>query len=259
MAPFGGKIAVIEISGTIGRRTRPETHLPLLERVRDSKRLHALVLAIDSPGGAAPASEELYLGVAKVAASKPVVACIRGMGTSGALYVASGAHKVIAVRNAMVGSIGVIFAQPIAEQLFQKIGLSFSVRKTGPHKDMFGPWRAPTEDENKKLDDLMGEVFERFIEVVAQGRKMSPDAVRKLATGEVFTAQRAKELGLVDELGDMEDALNAAAKMAGIRKQVTYLRPKRRMFSLFRGGLGEDLAAAFMEEVEAGMMGRLRM
>ena len=145
------RIAVIEMSGVIGRGVRPQEYLPLLERVRKSNRLPALVLVVDSPGGSAAASEELYLGVKGIAEVKPVVAFIRDRGASGAYYISSPAHKIVAIRNALVGSIGVIFARPVAEQLLQKIGVTFSVQKTGEHKDMFGPWRGPTPAETEKL------------------------------------------------------------------------------------------------------------
>ena len=251
------QIAVVELFGTIGRAVRPELVLPLLARVREGRRFRALLLDINSPGGSAAASEELFLGVQKVSASKPVVAYVRGMGTSGALYISSAAHKIVAVRNALVGSIGVIFARPIAAQLLEKAGISFSVQKTGPHKDMFGPWRQPTPDEVGKLEGLAGEVFERFLEVVAQGRHMSIDAVRELATGEAFTSQRAKQTGLVDELGDFENALEMAGSLASVKPRPAYLRPRRRWFSMLRGGAGQEVADALMEELETAFTGRL--
>ena len=251
------KIAVIELQGVIGKAVRPQLYLPLLERVRRSGRLRALVLAVDSPGGAAAASEELYLGVKKVAAVKPVVAFIRDQGASGAYYISSAAHKIVAIRNGLVGSIGVISARPVAEQLFQKVGVAFSVQKSGEHKDMFGPWRAPTSVEAEKVQGLLAEIYTRFVEVVAQGRNMDSARVQELATGELFTSQRAKELGLVDELGDLDAALDLAASMAGIRRRVLYLRPKRPLFRLLRGGFAQEMAQALVEEVEFGMTGRL--
>ncbi|MCH8191086.1 MAG: signal peptide peptidase SppA, partial [Chloroflexi bacterium] len=93
--PRGKRIGIIEIQGTIGRGVRPETHLPLLERARESRRIAALVLAVDSPGGSAAASEEIYLAVAKVAAVKPVVAYIRNLGASGALYISVASRKIV--------------------------------------------------------------------------------------------------------------------------------------------------------------------
>ncbi len=251
------RVAVIEMQGTIGRGVRGAVHLPLLDRARKSPAVGAVVLSIDSPGGSASASEEVYLGVSRVAEVKPVVACIQGSGTSGAYYIASAANKIVAVRNALVGSIGVIFAQPIAEQLFQKLGIAFSIQKTGAHKDMFGPWRMPTSEENQKLQSLMDEVFTRFIQVVAAGRHLEEAKVRELATGEVFTSQRALTLGLIDELGDLDSAIDTAAGLAKIKRRVAYLRPPRRRFSILRAAFGQDLVYSFMEEVELGLQPKL--
>ena len=257
-----GKIAIIEFEGVIGRRVRPQIHLPLIERARRSKRVKALVLIIDSPGGPAATSEELYLAVAKVAEVKPVVAYIRGMGASGALYISVAAHKIVALRGAVVGSIGVIFSRLVAERLFERVGVSFSVQKTGANKDMFGPWRGPTPEEEQKLQAMLEDVFDRFVEVVAQGRKMDASRVRELATGELYSAQRAQSLGLIDELGDLDTALDMAASMAGIERREVYLRPRRPRFSL-RGVLGRDMASgiadALLDEIEASTAGRLWM
>ncbi|MEE9285457.1 MAG: signal peptide peptidase SppA [Dehalococcoidia bacterium] len=251
------KIGVIELQGTIGRGIRPETHLPLLERARESRRIGALVLAVDSPGGSAPAAEELYLGVAKVAAVKPVVAYIRNLGASGALYVSVAAQKIVAVHNSLIGSIGVISARLSATELLQKIGLAFSVQKTGDHKDMMSPWREPTPEEEEMVRALIGEVYDRFVQVVAEERRMDRATVERIATGEVYTAQRALTLGLIDELGDLDRALDLAAEMAGIRRRVVYLRPRRRFFPMLRAGFAREMTQAVLEELDLGLSRRV--
>ena len=251
------QVAVIEMHGTIGRGIRPEQYLPLFERAEKSRRISGLTLVVDSPGGSAAASEELYLAAARVAKAKPVVAYIRGLGTSGALYICSAAQKIVAVRGAVVGSIGVIFSRLVAEQALRRLGLDFSVRKTGPYKDMFGPWRAPTEEEDEKIDAMLDDTYQRFMEVVAEGRGLDQNRVRELATGEVFSAQRAHALGLVDELGDLNRALDLTAELAGIKRRVTYLRPRRRGFPWLRTPFGQDAATSFLEELEAGAVGKV--
>ena len=253
------RVGVIEMNGMIGRGVRPDTHLPLLERARDSKRIGALVLAINSPGGSASASEEIYLSVARVAETKPVVAYVRDLGASGALYIASSAQKIVAIRNALVGSIGVIFSRPILERLIERAGIGFSIQKTGPHKDMYGPWRSPTDEEVDKMNVLMGDVFDRFVEVVAKGRSLSDEAVRKLATGELYTANMAKGVGLIDEVGDMETAKEVARNLAGMKPKprLVYLRPRRRFSPIVRAGFGRESAAALLDELEERSIGRL--
>ncbi len=253
------RVGVIELNGIVGRGIRPDLHVPLLERARKSRRIGALVLVVDSPGGAAAASEELYLAVAKVADVKPVVALVRERGASGAYYISCAAHKVVAVRNAVVGSIGVIFARPVAEQMFQKLGLSFSVQKAGANKDMFGPWRAPTPEETRKVQALTDEIYERFVEVVAERRKLDVARVKELATGELYTAQRAVTLGLIDELGDLERAVELAASMAKVKPRTVQLRPRRRFIRLFQAGIAREMTEAVMEEFELGLMGKLWM
>jgi len=253
------KVGVIEMNGMIGRGVRPVDQLPLLERARDSGRIGALVLAISSPGGSAPASEEIYLGVARVAEVKPVVAYVREMGASGAFYIANGAQKIVALQNALVGSIGVIFSRPILDRLIDRVGIGLSVQKTGPHKDLYGPWRQPTDEEVGKMQALMGDVFERFIEVVAAGRNLSEDAVREVATGELFTARMAQERGLVDELGDLDTAKELAADLAGMKPKpkLAYLRPRRRFSPIVRAGFGREMVMAFIDEMEERSLGRL--
>ena len=253
------KVGVIEMNGMIGRGVQPSAHLPLLERARDSGRIGALVLAINSPGGSGAASEEIYLGVARVAEVKPVVAYIREMGASGAFYIANGGQKIVALRNALVGSIGVIFTRPILDRLIDRVGIGLSIQKTGPHKDLYGPWRAPTDEEAGKIQALLGDIFERFVEVVAKGRNLSEDAVREVATGEIFTARMAQERGLVDELGDLDTAKELAASLAGMKPapKLTYLRPRRRFSPIIRAGFGREVVSAFLDEMEERSWGRL--
>ena len=253
------RIGVLELRGAIGRSVKPEQHLPLLERAKKSGAIGALVLVVDSPGGSASASEELYLGAARVAESKPVVAYITGLGASGALYVSAAAHRIVAVRGSIIGSIGVIFSRLVAQDALQRLGLGFAVAKTGPHKDMFGPWRAPTEEEERKVDAMIDDMYQRFLQVVSEGRKIDLAKVREIATGEVFSAERAQALGLVDELGDLDRALDIAAEMAGIKRRTVALRPRRRFFPLMRPPWGREAADAIMEELEAAAVGRLSM
>ena len=255
----GKRVGLIEMNGMVGRGVAPSVHLPLLEKARDSGRIGALVLAINSGGGAASASEEIYLGVARVAEVKPVVAYIRGMGASGAFYIANGAQKIVALQNALVGSIGVIFTRPILDRLIDRVGIGLSVQKTGPHKDLYGPWRPPTDEEVGKMQALLGDVFERFVEVVAKGRNLNEETVREVATGELFTARMAQERGLIDALGDLDTAKGLAAELAVMKPQpkVVHLRPRRRFSPIVRAGFGREMVSAFLDEMEERSLGQL--
>ena len=237
--PFGlnrrAGVAVVELHGVIGTKIRSSTYSRLFDAIAKSKRYRALLLDIDSPGGSASGSEVLYHSIRKVAESKPVVAYVRGMGASGGYYLCCAASRVMALPTAMVGSIGVIYLRPVLEQLLGKVGVQFSVFKSGSLKDMTGFWRSPTTEEEGKFQELIDEVYENFVTVVAEGRSMDEARVKELATGEVYTARRALGMGLVDEIGGFDQALEAAARLGGARPRPLFLQPKRSFSDRFTG------------------------
>lgn len=250
LRPRAGRIAVVELHGTIGGGVRPTVLEPLLEVVRRARWLRALVLDINSPGGSAGASDLLYRKVKAIAQRKPVVAFIRETGASGAYYIACAAHRIVASPAAVVGSIGVLSIHPVLEALLQRWGVQMGVYKGGRLKDMGSPWRPPTDEERAKLQGLVDDFYNLFVGVVAEGRKMEEGRVREIATGEPFLAQRGKELGLVDEVGDQERALDIAAQMAGIKRRVVTLRPRRPFLARFFGLAGEAVAGSMWEALE---------
>ena len=219
-------IAVVEMHGVIGKDVDDVRYARVLKRVRDSNSVGALLLDIDSPGGTASDSELLYQSVCKVSASKPVVAFIRGMGASGGYYVACGADRIVASRAAMVGSIGCIILRPIISQLMARMGVQFSVVKSGRLKDMSGFFREPTDEETDKWQALSDEVYELFIGVVSQGRGMDTADVRRLATGEIFTARAAVENKLLDECTDFAGAVKLVSTLGNTNQKVRHFRPK---------------------------------
>ncbi len=187
-----------------------------------------IVLDIDSPGGSVAASEDLYFKIARLREKKPVVAFIRGTGASGSYLIACAATRIVALPSAIVGSIGVISMRPVAVELLERLGVSVSVSKSGPLKDMGAFYRQPTSEEQDKLQGLIDELFQTFVERVAEARHMDVDEVRRRATGEVYTARQGKELGLLDELGDFDTVLDIAASLGNVpRRRVTYVRPPR--------------------------------
>ena len=252
-----GRIGVIELFGMIGPVVRSSVHYQLLDRLERNPRIRAVVLDIDSPGGAVTASESLYAKVRRLRQKKPVVAFIRGSGTSGAYMAACPATKVIALPGSIVGSIGVISIRPIVADLLERLGVRVSVNKSGPLKDMGAIYRPSTEEEERKLQGLIDELFEAFVERVAQSRGITPEQVRGLATGEVFTGQRGKELGLVDELGDFDDALDLAASLGNVPRRVTYVRPPHSMRERVIGRFAMWAMAGLAEEGQATLGERL--
>mgnify|MGYP003324859503 CR=1 FL=1 len=168
------------------------------------------------------------------------------------------ASKIYALPTALVGSIGVIYLRPVLEQILSKVGIDFSVYKSGEFKDMTGFWRSPTERESEKFQALINEIFDNFVAVVASGRSLDDTVVRTLATGEVMTAQRGKSVGLVDEIGDFKDALEAVAEVARCKPIPRWIRPSRSLGQrlLGRTTIGQQTAGrtlvAGLERVMAG-------
>jgi len=260
--PFGigrrSGVAVVEIHGVIGNHVKIPAYSRIFEAVAGNKRYRALLLDIDSPGGSATGSEVLYRGIQRVAEQKPVYAYVSGMGASGGYYLACAASKVYALPTALVGSIGVIYLRPVLEQLLSKVGVEFSVYKSGEFKDMTGFWRSPTDRESAKFQELINEIFDNFVAVVAGGRSLEETKVREIATGEVMTANRGVGLGLVDEIGDFKDALNAAAEAGDTKPAPRWIRPGRslsqRLFS--RSGIGQQTGGqALIEGLQRVMAG----
>lgn len=251
-------VAIVEIHGVIGNHVKIPEFSRLIESVGSNKRLRALLLDIDSPGGSATGSEVLHRSIQRVAEEKPVYAYVRGMAASGGYYLACAASKVYSLPTALVGSIGVIYLRPVLEQLLSKVGVDFSVYKSGEFKDMTGFWRGPTDRESEKFQELINEIFDNFVAVVVQGRSLEESAVREIATGEVMTAQRGIGLGMVDEIGDFKDTLDALAMAAGCKPNAKWIRPGRslgqRLFA--RSGIGQGSPGhALISGLERAMAG----
>ena len=246
----GSGVAVLELHGVIGTQMRIPAYSRILENVAKNKRYRALLVDIDSPGGSAAGSEVLYRGLRRVAESKPVYAYVRGMGASGGYYVACAASRVFALPTALVGSIGVIYLRPVLEQLLEKMGVEFSIFKGGRLKDMSGFWRSPTPEESEKFQGLIDEIYDNFVSVVARSRSLEDSAVRELATGEVMTAVRGIDLGLIDQIGDFEDAAAAVALAGGVRRpRLKWLQPRRSLGQRLMGKTEAATGAAGLTEV----------
>ena len=250
LLPKRHKIAVVELFGTIGGTVKSPVLERVLATVRRDRRVRALVLDVDSPGGSVPASDYLYRSVARIADEKPVVANIRGVGASGAYLVSCAAHKIVATPGSIVGSIGVISVRPVLRDLLDRLGVDVKVNKSGEFKDMGAFWRGATPEEDRKMQALIDEAFESFVSTVARARGLDEDTVRGVATGEVFWATRAQEIGLVDELGDLDRAIDLAAQLSGARRNPVFMRPRRTLRERLFGPLAESLVESVSAEVE---------
>jgi protease-4 len=222
------RIAVVPIRGVIGGAVRTADLVRTLDRARDNAQIRAVLLDIASPGGDAVASETLYLAVRRLAEKKPVVAWIRSVGASGSYFLACGATRILAFPAAVVGSIGVISVRPVLTGALRRLGAHVRVTKTGPFKDLGAPWREPTEEDLAKERELVEGMFQHFTQAVRDARSLDEAALARVTTGEVWLADRAVELGLVDALAEEEAALAETQQLAGLpRRRVVRLQPKR--------------------------------
>jgi protease-4 len=223
--PIGDRVALIRIEGVIV--DSKETIDEIREYVKDPS-IKAIVLRIDSPGGAVAPAQEIYEEVKKAALKKKVLVSMGSVAASGGYYIASPATRIIANPGTLTGSIGVIMEIPNVEGLMNKLGIKTEIVKSGRHKDIASIFRGIKKEEREILQEIMDNVHEQFIKAVAEGRRMLIDDVRKIADGRVYTGEQALKIGLVDELGNLEDAIQAAAKLSGIKGEPVVVSKKER-------------------------------
>ncbi|MCX7793391.1 MAG: signal peptide peptidase SppA [Thermodesulfovibrionales bacterium] len=213
-AVTGEKIGLIKVEGPI--LTSWEA-IEELKNYRENKSIRAIVLRVDSPGGAVAPSQEIYEEVKKTAKEKPVVVSMGAVAASGGYYISAAASRIIANPGTLTGSIGVIMEIPNIKGLMDKIGIKTEVIKSGRYKDLASVFKDMEPDQRKILQSVLDEVHEQFIKAVSEGRNIPVEEVRKIADGRVFTGSQALSLGLVDELGNIEDAIKKAAELSGIK------------------------------------------
>jgi protease IV len=254
-----GRVAIVRIHAPIQGGGRTVELVELLRHLRESRRVPAVVIDIDSPGGSATASADLYLAIRRLAEAKPVVAAIRGVGASGAYLAALGAGRIVASPMAVVGSIGVISAGPRAPRLLERIGVSVTETRAGRLKGMGAPWREDTDEERAKEQAIVDGFYDAFVERVAAARGFSDERARELATGEIWLAGQALELGLVDQIGDVEDAVEVAASLAGVPAKGAPVRLRRPFFSRLVDRFATRVAMSIADEVELRSWDRFRL
>ena len=228
---FSDRIQVVDVAGELVE-SRPI--LDQLKRYEDSNSVKAILLNIDSPGGGVAVSQEIYTEIRRLRDKKDkiVVAYLSSTGASGAYYVACAANKIVANPGTIVGSIGVIAEWVNYADLMEWAKLKDVVFKTGEFKDTGSPSRALTENERKYFQGLIDDMYVQFLEAVASGRKLDLQEVRSLADGRVFTGRDAKGRKLIDEIGNLQDAVDLTAKLAGISGKPRLIRLSRRRVTL---------------------------
>jgi protease-4 len=225
-AGFGDKIAVIDIEGVI---IEPRTVVKDLKRYAKDDSIKAIILHINTPGGGAAASQEIYDEVKRIRQSKkkPVVASIETLGASGGYYVAVATNKIYANPASIVGSIGVITQWYNYSELLRWLKMKDVTFKAGELKDAGNPAREITPAEKAYIQSLIDDMHVQFIEAVAEGRNMKAADIKPLADGRVWTGSQALGMKMVDQLGDFETALKETAKQVGISGEPTVVRPEK--------------------------------
>lgn len=235
---FGSRVAVVELEGVIvdvGETLRD------LRRYRQDPTVKAVVMRINSPGGVVGPTQELHGALLRLReAGKPVVASLGAVAASGGYYVAVAADRIYANPGTLTGSIGVIMQMPNLEALLKKVGVDYVVVKAGQYKDIGNVSRAMTGEERRVLQALLDDVHGQFISAVADGRKLDRAQVMAFADGRILSGEQARAQGMVDALGGLEDAVNSAARLAGLPVPPQIIPPRKRMslLDLVRNQLG---------------------
>ena len=213
-----------------------ESIVERLERAEQDPSVKAIVLRVNSPGGGIVATDEIYSALTEI--EKPVVVSMGEMAASGGYYISCAAQEILANPATLTGSIGVISTVPNFEGLLDKVGIEMLVIKSGTMKDELSPYRQPTEEEIAHWQGITDEAYEQFLGVVVEGRDLHPDEARELADGRVYTGRQALELGLVDQLGNLPEAVQLAAELGGIEgkpRVIEYQRTPSLMEMLLSG------------------------
>jgi protease-4 len=238
-------IALIDIDGMIvnSRETgllgagenKMATVVEKLRKASEDPRVRGVVLRINSPGGSVTASDIIYNEVLKVRKGdkargipgKPVIASMMDVCASGGYYIACGCDRIVAEPTSVTGSIGVVMLIFNFSELMGKVGITSDAIKSGPMKDAGSPFRPMKPEERQLFQNLIDEFYGNFLTIVSDAREIKKDKLRKLADGRVYTGKQAKELGLIDEIGTLDDAINLAKQTAGVRSAnvLMYHRP----------------------------------
>ncbi len=255
--PGGAKVAVVEVEGIIGadaqRGLDTDGVIRVLGEYRDDPAVRAVVLRINSPGGVVAPTQEIFTAVRRLReAKKPVVASLGSVAASGGYYVAVAADRIYASPGTLTGSIGVVMQLANLEGLLKKVGVEYVVVKAGAYKDVGNMARAMTPEERRILQSLLDDVYDQFISAVADGRGLDPQAVRSFAEGRIYSGRQAQSLKMVDDLGGLEDAIEAAAKMAGLPAKPKVIYPRRRfsLRELLRNELGLGPVSRILPSLE---------
>ena len=224
------KIAVVPVEGEIASAnstvagvqptTTPEGLADALQQARDDASVRAVVLEVNSPGGGVTASDEMHQSILdfKRSSGKPVVVSMGDVAASGGYYISTAADKIVANETTLTGSLGVIFTLTDFSELAHRYGVEQEVVKSGEFKDMGSSFRDLTPEEREILQSIVDESYDKFVNVIVEGRGLPEERVREIADGRVYSGEQAKQLGLVDSFGGLDEAAGIARKLAGVEE-----------------------------------------
>lgn len=242
--PVGQKVAVVELEGII---IQSEPIVRELNEHRENPSVRAVVIRVNSPGGVVAPTQEIYSAIQRVRKSgKPVVASLGSVAASGGYYVATAADRIYASPGTLTGSIGVIMQMANVEGLLKKVGVDLVVVKAGQYKDIGNFARAMTPEERRILQSLLDDVYNQFVDAVARGRKLDRATVEAFADGRIVSGKQAQQLKMIDALGGLDEAIEDAARLAGLPPKPRLILPRKRfsLSELLKDQLGLPLPGA---------------
>jgi protease IV len=239
---LGDRIAIIPVEGVIGDDAEI---LEMIREFRDDESVKGFVVAINSPGGEVGPSQSIYREIKRLRDEddRPVIAAINSIGASGGYYIALGADSIYANPGAITGSIGVIMEMPNVEGLMQKVGIQMQTVKSADHKDIGSPFREMSESDRQVLGAMVQDVYSQFVEVVSSERGKTAEDLRLLADGRVMSGRQALQSGLIDRLGNFNDAVAAAGRMADLGDEPKLLFPRKDEITIMDAILGRAEAS----------------
>ena len=253
---FKEKIGVVTINGTISSGKMISSQLA---KFAGDESIRAIILRINSPGGGVGATQEIYREVQKTTAKKPVIVSMGSVAASGGYYVAAPATKIVSNPGTITGSIGVFIQFVRLKKLLSKIGVDFEIVKSGEFKDMGSPDRKLTQRDREIIEALIEDLQGQFVSAVASGRHLSVQEVQKFADGRIFSGARAKQLGLVDFMGNFQDTVEITKETVGITGEVELVHPKKsssQLWDLFLESSARHFVKAFGEGAKGNVLYR---
>lgn len=242
---LGEKVGVIPIEGIIGDSAEIVAEI---NEFADNGSIRAVVLRIDTPGGGVAPSQEIYQAILELRKKKRVVVSMGSVAASGGYLIAVAADRIVANPGTITGSISAVMHYANVEELLKKVGVRSSVIKSGKFKDIGSPARTMTAEERSLIQGIVDDIYDQFVGTVSENRKIPLSKIKRLADGRIFTGRQAKALGLVDELGGLQDAVLLAGRLSGMKEkpEIVYGAKKKTTFWRY---LMENMTSAVSEEM----------